>query len=74
MSLLVKEFTNEEAPMHEEIAKEGHSELIEFLELAQDAEAIQAYRSLAYYWTTLQSGLGLINGDLEFEIPIDEED
>lgn len=52
----------------------GHAELLEFLELTQDAEAIQAYRSLAFYWTSIQSGLGIVNGDIELQVEEEDED
>jgi hypothetical protein len=63
VSLLVKEVDTDN-----DAEDGGHAELLEFLELTQDAEAIQAYRSLAFYWTSIQSGLGIVNGDIEFQV------
>tara|TARA_R110002074_G_scaffold402324_1_gene607107 strand:- start:170056 stop:170586 length:531 start_codon:yes stop_codon:yes gene_type:complete len=64
VSMLVKETdTNEDE--QEDL---GHAELLEFLELTKDEEAVQAYRSLAFYWTAIQSGLGFVTGDLRFEM------
>jgi len=63
VSILVKEIDTQD---DDEDA--GHAELLAFLELTQDAEAIQAYRSLAFYWTSIQTGIGLINGDVDIDI------
>lgn len=69
VSLLVKEV---DTPDDDDDA--GHAELLDFLELTQDAEAIQAYRSLAFYWTSVQSGLGIVSGDIEFQVEEEEGD
>jgi hypothetical protein len=63
VSLLIKE--NGLTGLEEE--EQGQVELLEFLELTQDEEAIQTYRCLAFYWTSIQSGLTFINGGLNFE-------
>lgn len=51
-------------------------ELLDFIELAQDVDSMQATRSLAFYWTSLKAGIGIMTGSLAFEIPeeTDEED
>jgi len=69
VSMLVKEVDTAD-----DSEDEGHAELIEFLELTGDVEAIQAYRSLAFFWTSMQSGMGLMSGDLRLQMQAPEEE
>lgn len=46
-------------------AKEGHKELVSFLETAGDIEALHMYRIIGFYWTSIQSGISLSSGHLE---------
>ena len=57
-------------------AEKSNKELVEFLELAQDADAMQSYRSLAFYWTALQTGVSFNLGHMliEYEDEIEDED
>lgn len=72
VSIVVEEHINDP----NQNADESNKELVKFLELAEDADALQAYRSLAFYWTALQTGISFNLGHMliEYEDQEDEED
>lgn len=51
----------------------GSKEIVEFLNLTKDEEAIQAYRFLSFYWATLSVGLSFVTGNVRYEMPTTEE-
>ena len=70
VSIVVQEYI--EDPNQD--AEQSNKELVKFLELAEDADAMQAYRSLAFYWTALQTGISFNLGHMTVEYEEDEED
>jgi hypothetical protein len=54
-------------------AQHAHDELIKFLELTKDVDAMQLYRSLAFYWTAVQTGVSVNLGQVLLEVDIPEE-
>lgn len=72
VSIVVQEYIEDP----DQDAEQSNKELVKFLELAEDADAMQAYRSLAFYWTAIQTGVSFNLGHMliEYEDQDDEED